>query len=147
MNAARHTLRFATPDDLPFAQRLHAETYRAQIEPLHGWDDHAEAERIARTFRPERTRILQRGGSDIGLLSMETTAREIVVENFSIAPDFQNRGLGSSILKAILAAARDSGLPVVCVLNKTSRAQRLYDRLGFTPVEQTDTSVRLRWQP
>jgi ribosomal protein S18 acetylase RimI-like enzyme len=57
-----------------------------------------------------------------------------------ILPAFRGRGLGSAIVRDLLAEAHARSVPVTLqVLKENPRARGLYERLGFAVTGETDT--------
>jgi len=69
------------------------------------------------------------------------------VVQIQIAPDFQRQGLGEQALQTILDAADTQGLPVSLAVLKANPAKRLYDRLGFAVVSETDIEFLMTRPP
>jgi ribosomal protein S18 acetylase RimI-like enzyme len=59
------------------------------------------------------------------------------VTDLYVAPDARSGGVGTALLAAIVEPAREAGLDHVSleVLTRNNEARRLYDRLGFVPVD------------
>jgi ribosomal protein S18 acetylase RimI-like enzyme len=59
------------------------------------------------------------------------------ITDLYVTPDARSRGIGQELLAAIVEPARQAGLDHVSleVLTRNSEARRLYDRLGFAPVD------------
>jgi ribosomal protein S18 acetylase RimI-like enzyme len=59
------------------------------------------------------------------------------VTDLYVTRDARGRGIGQELLAAIVEPAREAGLDHVSleVLTRNSEARRLYDRLGFAPVD------------
>ena len=64
--------------------------------------------------------------------------RILVLGLLCVHPDFQRQGLGEQALQTIIDAADAQGLPVSLAVLKANPAKRLYDRLGFAVVSETD---------
>lgn len=54
-------------------------------------------------------------------------------------PDHQGRGLGTELLRRVLARADARRLPVRLQVLKGNPARRLYRRLGFVDAAETET--------
>ena len=68
--------------------------------------------------------------------------REIV-----IAPAFQDRGIGTALLRTTLERAAEQGAPVRLRTNRANyRAAALYRRLGFQNVGRTPTHLLFEWR-
>ena len=60
--------------------------------------------------------------------------------------EYQQRGIGGSLLQALLEEARTTGKSVTLHVDKFNRAARLYERLGFSVTEDTGGSFKMEWQ-
>jgi len=76
------------------------------------------------------------GGSVVGYAGLSVTGAEAWIQNIAVRGDRQHRGIGRSLLEALLVEAdRRGARPVLLeVAVDNAKAQRLYDRYGFAPV-------------
>lgn len=137
--------RAATRADLDFAFETLRASMRPYLEAAFGpWDDAAERARFAPTFDPRTHRILRCDGEDAGLVAVETHVDRVELERLFMLPRFQGRGLGTALVRALLARARASGLAVrVVVLRSNPGAIRFYDALGFRTVTETTAHLHM----
>ena len=56
-------------------------------------------------------------------------------------------GMGTALLKDLLAEAERAGKPVRLQVLKTNRAIRLYARLGFAITGESPTHLQMEWRP
>ena len=77
--------------------------------------------------------IAQLSGNDYSTMESETAAGEFYLDSMAVRPQYRNRGVATSLLKAGIQRARNLNIPqasmVVSPLNP--RAQQLYESLGF----------------
>ena len=66
----------------------------------------------------------------------------IEIRHIEILPEFQGKGLGSQIIRDILAEGRKAGLPVTLTVLSLNPARRLYERLGFKRVDEYDAGPK-----
>ncbi|MGZ4741360.1 MAG: GNAT family N-acetyltransferase, partial [Ilumatobacteraceae bacterium] len=59
------------------------------------------------------------------------SANHVELIDIALLPDYRNQGIGSSVLRGVLAQADRIGRVVRLHVEKQSRAVRLYERLGF----------------
>lgn len=143
------TLRPATAADYPWLWSLKRLTMRYYVEETWGsWDDAAQEAFFRRTYRSDTVQLVVVDGRNAGLLHLEREPAALFLANIQIHPDFQNRGLGTAVIRDVLASARTLGLPVrLQVLQVNTAARQLYQRLGFAISGETPTHVLMRWQP
>ena len=72
----------------------------------------------------------------------------VEVGEIQIAPEYQNNGIGTRLLRDTIARAHTDGKKVVLSTGlKNRRAFELYLRLGFRHIGQTDTHNLLECAP
>ena len=144
-----HTLRPAEMADYQWLWELKRLTMRPYVELTWGhWDDKAQEEFFRRNFSSETVQIISVNGQKAGLLNTEREQSEIFLANLQIHPAFQNRGLGSVVLRTVLESATALDLPVrLQVLRVNEAAVRLYSRFGFKVYDETPTHRLMRWHP
>ncbi len=123
---------------------------RAYIEQTYGaWDEDTQRARFDAVFIPEEIRIFAVGGRDAAFTAVRYDADVIQLFNLMVAPEFQNRGLGTGILRRLLADAQARNLPVRLQVMKVNPARQLYRRVGFReiPAEEIPTHYRMIWRP
>lgn len=145
----RYTLRQATEDDYDFLYRLHAATIREAVEATFGgWDEAFQQARFEEHFQPEVRQIIVVEGRDVGVLQVEEREGHVFLGLIEVAPEMQNRGLGTRVINAVLAQAQARGKAVrLHVLKGNPGARRLYERLGFVVVEEREERYVMNWNP
>ena len=108
------------------------------------WDDVRWNTFFRRHYDPSLTRIIVVDGHDVGILRVEERPAEVWLDTVEIAPEQQGRGLGSTIVRAVLADARSRNRAVGLQVNRANRARLFYERLGFIEVGSTDTHHLMR---
>jgi len=136
----------ATEDDLPFLLTLRKTTMQEHLQragaPL---DDDYHLARIR--YRFEDARIVWLDGRPAGLLKHGRDPAGWRIVQIQIDPAFQGRGLGRRLLEGVLDEADAEGVPVTLSVLKGNPARRLYEALGFIPVEETDLEYEMRHEP
>lgn len=110
----------------------------------------AHLERVGR-YTPERSRKMFRGHFDepgmrlillddrrIGCVGFRRSDHEIRIDSFYLDRRLHGSGLGRRILKALLAEADATGLPVRLEVLNGSPADRLYLRHGFVKLKEDE---------
>jgi ribosomal protein S18 acetylase RimI-like enzyme len=75
--------------------------------------------------------------SRVGAIAVEKHDTHIQIEDLYILEEFQNQGIGTSIILDIIAEAHQSDKPVRLRVLSSSPAKLLYERLGFIVVQTT----------
>ena len=91
-------------------------------------------------------RILQHRRVPAGRLYVDRQADALHVVDISLLPDWRGRGIGTAIMQAVCAEARDAGKAVVISVEKYNRAQRLYRRLGFREASDQGVYWFMEWR-
>jgi ribosomal protein S18 acetylase RimI-like enzyme len=142
------SLRPASAADRDFAFELNRATMKEYVDATWGWD---EAEQVAffdETFDPADCEIVRVGETDIGLLAVEENDDEIYLAGIYLLPEWQSRGIGSSIVRSLLERGATLARPVTLrVLHSNPRAEALYARLGFARFRTIETHAYLRADP
>ena len=131
----------------------------ADFEPLLAIRIDVMREHLERVFRykPSRARRLFRehfnepglrlilvGDETAGCVGFRVGEAEIKIDSFYLARKYHNRGLGTVILKVLLAEADALGLPVELDVLHGSPAKRFYERHGFVKQGQDDIEANFR---
>lgn len=137
-------LRPATLDDRDFLVHVYAST-RADELAVVPWTDEQRAAFVLSQFnaqdtywrqqRPAASRsIIEVAGRPAGRLYVDRTAQEIRIVDIALVAEFRGDGIGTELLRGLLAEGDAAGLPVTIHVEQGNRARRLYERLGFTKV-------------
>ena len=139
------SLRAATEADRDFLAELYAGTREEELRPVE-WPTEAKRAFLRQQFEAQDVHYRQHyigaafdvitdGDRPIGRLYVHRSSREIRMMDVALVPDWQNRGLGSAIVRGLLEAGRREGRVVTLHVEPWNPAKRLYERLGFRFVE------------
>jgi ribosomal protein S18 acetylase RimI-like enzyme len=78
-----------------------------------------------------------------GYYACRETGGALALNELVILPEFQGRGIGSSLLQEIIEDANNRGMPVRLQVLKANRALKLYERLGFVKNGETETHFQM----
>ncbi|WP_321790342.1 GNAT family N-acetyltransferase [Burkholderia pyrrocinia] len=138
-------LRPASLEDLPFLLALRRLTMTEHLQRVGApTDDEAHDRRIRAHF--EDAMIVCEGATAIGLLKVTRAAGEWHVHQIQILPSRQGRGIGEAVLRQLLAEAAREYVPVSLSVLRGNPARRLYERLGFRLVSETEHGANLVWR-
>jgi ribosomal protein S18 acetylase RimI-like enzyme len=142
--AAEWHLRPATEADRDFLFDLHREAIRDYVEPVWGWDDVAQQRLFDERFAARSYEVIQADGVDIGVLQLQDRPDEVVLDLIELLPAWQGKGIGTAIIRSLLAQGKAVSLRV---LTSNPRAAALYERLGFRIVRRTPERLFMRAEP
>jgi ribosomal protein S18 acetylase RimI-like enzyme/ubiquinone/menaquinone biosynthesis C-methylase UbiE len=125
------TLRPAADADREFLRNLHHVCYRPWVEPIWGWDEADQDRRFAAAFSTEGRSIVEQEGRPIGTIRIAQRQDAVVIADIAVLPEHQGRGIGSRLLRGVLAEADRHSRPVRLQVLRTNPARRLYERQGF----------------
>ncbi len=140
-------IRGAVQGDQDFLWWLHRETMRTYIDLAHDWNDDAQREHFLYRFDPDSLNIVEFTQFPIGYVSIQRHEDHISLSGIEIAPEFQNRGIGTYLIENLLDASAHLGLPVRLAVFKVSPARRLYERLGFNYIGETTAYFLMNRSP
>lgn len=125
----------------------------ADFEPLLALRIDVMREHLERIFRykPSRAKRIFRGHFDepgmrlilhgderVGCVGFRRHAHEIKIDSFYLDRRLHGSGLGTKILKVLLAEADAAGLPVRLEVLTGSKADRFYTRRGFVKLKEDE---------
>lgn len=84
----------------------------------------------------------------IGRLIVDFSRGTVHIVDISLIPQARGYGHGATLINAMQMAAEKVGAPVTLSVHQQNIAvQRMYQRLGFTPAQYSDSHILLSWQP
>jgi GNAT superfamily N-acetyltransferase len=136
-----YSLRPATEADFDFLFHLHGAALGPYVTLLWGWDEADQRRRFRRAFNPSRIHIVHRGEEeeDIGAIAVERRERELYLARLELLPSHQGKGIGTALLQWVIAQAEQENVAVTLQVLKVNPARRLYERLGFATIGETET--------
>ena len=132
--------RFGTPSEADFEPllALRIDVMREHLERVFRY----EPSRALRVFRGHfdepGLRLILIGGDTAGCVGFRVGNAEIKIDSFYLDRRYHSRGLGTVILKVLLAEADALGLPVRLEVLRGSPADRFYERHGFVKLGGDD---------
>jgi GNAT superfamily N-acetyltransferase len=127
-------LRAAVAEDVERVAELRAVVMRPDLERLGRYDAHRVRQRLRDSFSPQYTSIIELDGELAGCVTLRPVEGGLLLEHFYLAPSYQGRGLGTAVLRRLLA---QNEVAVRLNVLQGSDARRLYERHGFV-VESED---------
>ncbi len=155
MERAGATLRPARPDDADFLFQLFVHSRASTLALLDG-DEPARDALLRMQFRAQdrayhaqfpnaRFDVIERDGTPIGRLIVDRRERAIHVVDVALLPECRGRGIGTSLLGALLDEAAANGQAVTLSVDRDNPARSLYRRLGFATVSEDAIYASMKW--
>lgn len=139
------SLRAASEADRPFCWQLLQESMKPYVAATWGWDEADQLARFEAAFDPRTAQIIEIDDHAVGLLQVDFSSTPVRLLNIQLAPSFQGRGVGRGIIRVVLEQAGGRGVWLQVL--KVNPAKRLYERMGFRPIEETETHWQMLYNP
>lgn len=134
-------LRATESADVEVIAELRALVMRADLERLGRFDEDRVRQRLRDSLSPQYTSVIEIDRELAGCVTVRPAPEGQWLEHFYLAPHHQGRGLGSAVLRSVLARADARGVSIRLNVLQGSAAQRLYERLGFVVETQDPVDV------
>jgi GNAT superfamily N-acetyltransferase len=138
-------LREESPADKALFAELYASTREEELRPVPWSDAEKESflhEQFALQWSHYRRHypgaewlVIQRGGLAIGRLYVDTSRCEVRLMDIALQAKYRNRGIGTAIVSSLVRYADLLRLPVTLHVEPFNPALRIYQRLGFAPLD------------
>jgi len=151
------TFRPIRPEDEALLYQIYANTREEELAQVP-WDT-AEKEAFLRMqfnaqhqyyqeqFPHAAFQIILRDDRPIGRLYVDRRPDVIHLIDIALLPANRNRGIGTSLLKELLAEASEVGKLVRIHVEHFNPALRLYERLGFSRIGDHGVYYQMEWLP
>lgn len=142
--------------DIPFLRRLYISTRWEELA-ITDWSDEQKIAFLESQFGFQRFHyykyypttdfaVLEQRGTPAGRLYLERRPRVATMLDIALLPEWRNRGIGTTLIEAVLAEAAAAGQAVSIMVEKFNPAQRLYRRLGFREVSDHGVHWEMEWR-
>jgi ribosomal protein S18 acetylase RimI-like enzyme len=116
------------------------------VELLGRWNEPGQKRVVELALTQEGTSIIVIDGSDVGWLQLGESSNAIYLGQLYLAPELQNRGIGTAIVSELRDKARQAGKALTLDVMKNNRARFFYERLGFQVIGQSEHKLKMQWQ-
>jgi ribosomal protein S18 acetylase RimI-like enzyme len=135
----------ARPDEIEALYAIHRNTMRDYVAQTYGeWDEDDQAERFRGRFTPGRYEVIEVEGELAGYIDCEREPAHWNLNNIRVAPQWQSHGIGTALIRTLIARADEEDVPVELSVLRVNPARTLYERLGFRVAEENETHFRMR---
>ena len=145
------------PDDAAFLYEVYASTRLDELAVV-AWDEahtaaflHMQCAAQHQCYQERSTKtdclIMRRDAVPVGRLAVARWQAEIRLVDIALLPPSHNAGIGTAILRDVLAEAAVAQKPVRIHVEQCNPALRCYARLGFTPIADKGVYLCMEWSP
>ncbi|HYR07305.1 MAG TPA: GNAT family N-acetyltransferase [Longimicrobium sp.] len=151
------TLRPATDTDMGFLHRLYATTREDELKQVD-WTTVQKAAFISQQFHAQHQYwrenytdtswdLVLLDGEPVGRLYVARWPDDIRVVDIALMPEHRGGGLGTRLLREILAEGDASGRKVSIHMEIFNPARSLYERLGFVQAQEKGVYLLMERYP
>lgn len=144
--SARIRLRPATEADAAVLLAIYASS-RAHEMACVEWSQEQKAVFLSMQFEAQRRHyaahydgaaymVVERDGQPVGRLYVHEGLSDVRIMEVQLLPEARGQGIGTALLRGVLAAAAARGQRTSIHVELENPARRLYERLGFVPIEE-----------
>ena len=149
------TLRPVQPDDQAFLLELYAGTRLDELK-LIDWNEDQKQAFIRMQFDARRLQyrhryqladdsIILQGSQPIGRMLVDRNEKQIVLVDIALSPEHRNAGIGTRLVQSLLDEAAGTKKSVRLRVVTTNPAVRMYERLGFSTVDDNGSYLEMNW--
>jgi len=149
-----YRIRPATAEDVSFLADVVLEATRAQDRLPADFDERQwrrafcewTMEQVRGEIPDTTTSVVEVDSESVGRLRITCTADYMELCGIQLLPDIQRQGIGTAIIEDLKAKAAAVGNSLELAVEKDNPdARKLYERLGFVQVGETQQECKLRW--
>jgi ribosomal protein S18 acetylase RimI-like enzyme len=145
------------PDDAAFLLSVYGSTRRAELAAL-GWSPGQQDAFIRMQFDARQRHyravypaaaysVICAAGELAGRLIVDRTGATIVIVDIALVPAWRRRGIGSLLVRQLLAEADARRVAVRCHVLHDSDARQFWRRAGFTALASDGAYIELERRP
>lgn len=141
--------------------RLLIEVYgstRLDEMSLTDWNENQRAAFVEMQYRAQQSHyreyypegehyVILAGETAIGRLYVAEIEKEVRILDITLLPKYRGLGFGRRIIEELLAEGTTIGKPVRIYVESFNRSLGLFQRLGFSKVDENEHSYLMEWRP
>jgi ribosomal protein S18 acetylase RimI-like enzyme len=151
------TLRDETVEDQLFLLEVYAST-RAQEMALVPWSDEQREAFVRSQFEAQHSyyqaqfpdasyQVIMVDGERAGRVYVLRESEAIRILDITLLPQHRNLGIGTSLIREILAEGDQAGKPVNIWVENFNPSLKLFERLGFVRVQEDGFNCLMEYRP
>ena len=135
----QYKLRQAIEEDLEICNRIHTENMKGYVKKVYPWNDSL----FRHNFNPQEYQIIEVEQQFAGFYKLIVSTAEIYIAEIQIESQYQNRGIGTSLIKSMINQAQLQNKRLWLKVVRGNPAEKLYQRLGFVTLEISSTHKKM----
>src|SRR5688572_13649856 len=149
-------LRDVTAEDESFLREVYACTRAFELSLVPWSDEQREAflkfqfdaqDSHYRTQYPEASfQVILKDAEPVGRLYLVRGSAEIKILDITVLPQYRNAGIGTMLLRELLAEAEQTARTVVIWVEHFNPSQNLFKRLNFAKIDEDGYNHLLEWR-
>ncbi|MGB7921692.1 MAG: GNAT family N-acetyltransferase [Pyrinomonadaceae bacterium] len=155
-DGARVTFRPVQPGDEPFLLKVYSTTRADELAQVP-WDEEQRQAFLNMQFtaqqmhyqshHPEATHeIILLNERPIGRVYIDRADHPIQILDITLLPEHRNKGIGTLILKDLLAEAASAGRSLTIYVESFNPSLSLFERLGFSRSREEGIYLLMEWR-
>ena len=141
------SLRSVRAEDGSALAEIRARAMRPSLEAVGRFDPQRVRGRFLETFDPECTRAIVVAGERVGLVVVRPVGEHLLLDHLYVEPASHGAGIGSAVLKLVVAEARAARKTLRVGALKQSPSNEFYARHGFELESQGEWDNYYALQP
>ena len=149
------TLRSITDTDLPILFEIYASTRAEEVAQVVWWTEEQKRDFLLQQFTAQHEYYLKnyiQSSFDLIMLEQVPVGRlyvarwdnQIRIIDIALLPAYRGQGIGTYLLEGLLSESHTQGVPLTIHVERNNPALTLYERLGFTLVEDKGVYLLLK---
>lgn len=141
--------------DRSFLLEVYASTRAKELE-LVPWDDaqrqafvkmqfEAQDEHYRSRFPEATYSIIVHNGEPAGRLYVLRNEDQIRILDITLLPQYRNSGIGTPLIRSLMDEAGKAGKPLRIYVENFNPSRALFERLGFSQIDETDFNLLYEW--
>jgi ribosomal protein S18 acetylase RimI-like enzyme len=150
-------LREVTAEDEIFLREVYASTRALELSLVPWSDEQREAflkfqfdaqDSHYRKQYPEASfQVILKEAEPVGRLYLVRGSAEIKILDITVLPQYRNAGIGTILLRELLAEAEKTARTVVIWVEHFNPSQNLFKRLSFSKIDEDGYNHLMEWRP
>jgi ribosomal protein S18 acetylase RimI-like enzyme len=139
-------LRQATVTDTKFLWDVFRVSMKDYITQTRGeWNEQREKSQFLHQLDLSAARVILSKDLEVGFIMAPIKDNARWIHTICVVPEHQNRGIGTEVIRSIIAETETQKIPLYLSVLKVNPARGLYEQLGFGVIEETKHHFRMKF--